>query len=88
MPDASTGPQITIVVRAVIEIALVGLLRIGALLGGFPPDWVLTEDAVQDWIDRALAVFAAYSAWRAVTPAAAPRDKTGRELVPGGYPPR
>ncbi|TKK87018.1 hypothetical protein FDA94_19730 [Herbidospora galbida] len=69
-------------------IALVAILRIGALLGWFPPDWVLTEDAVQDWIDRALAVFAAYSAWRAVTPVAAPRYNAGRELVPGDYQPK
>lgn len=77
-----------IVVRAAIVIALVALLRIGAMLGWIPPDWPLTEDAVQDWIDRVLAVVAAWSAWRAVTPVAAPRDNIGRELVPGDYQPR
>ncbi len=77
-----------ILVRAVIVIALVAILRIGALLGWFPPDWVLTEDAVQDWIDRALTAFGAWSAWRAVTPVAAPRDNQGRALMPGDYQPR
>ncbi len=78
MPKELAARQ-RILIRAVIVIALVAILRIGALLGWFPPDWVLTEDAVQDWIDRTLAAIAAYSAWRAVTPGrSAPRQRRPR----------
>ncbi|WP_269321518.1 hypothetical protein [Herbidospora cretacea] len=37
-------------------------------------------------IDRALAAFAAWSAWRAATPVKAPEGNDGRQLVPAQHP--
>ncbi len=71
-----------IVVRALIVIAVVAALRIGALIGFIPPDWVLTEEQVQLWLERVAMVWAAWSAWRAVTPVKEPRDERGQALVP------
>lgn len=70
-----------IVVRVVVAIAVVAGLRIAALLGWIPADWVVAEDDVQDWIDYAIGLWAFWSSHRAVTPVAAPRDGRGRPLV-------
>ncbi|MEU8196321.1 hypothetical protein AB0C10_21295 [Microbispora amethystogenes] len=71
-----------LVARAVVVIALVAILRIAALLGWIPPDWVLSEDRVQDGIDGVLGLLAVWSAHRAVTPVAAPRNNEGQALAP------
>ncbi|WP_326829668.1 hypothetical protein OIE13_05900 [Streptosporangium sp. NBC_01810] len=71
-----------IVIRVIIAIAIVAILRITALLGWIPANWVIAEDAVQDWIDYAIGLGAFWSARRAVTPVADPRDDQGRALVP------
>lgn len=74
-----------IVIRAVIVIAAVATLRILAALKVIPPDWAVSEDQVQDWIDVAIGAWAAWSAWRVVTPVAAPKDGHGRRLIPATY---
>lgn len=77
-----------LLVRAVIVIALVAILRIAALLGWIPLDWALSEDRVQDGIDVVLGLAAMWSAHRAVTPVAAPRNNEGQALAPTAiYPP-
>lgn len=78
-----------IIVRLAIAIVVVGVLRLAALFGWIPAEWVVAEDQVQDWIDAAVGAWALLSSRRVVTPVAAPRDNAGRELVPSAvYPPR
>jgi hypothetical protein len=38
--------------RLIVVIVVVAGLRIAVLLHWIPPNWALSEDAVQDWIDR------------------------------------
>ncbi len=71
-----------IVIRAVIAIVIVAALRIGALVGWVPAEWVTGETAVLDWLDWVVGLWALWSAHRVVTPVAAPRDSEGRALVP------
>lgn len=78
-----------IIVRVVIAIAIVAGLRIAALLGWIPANWVVAEDDVQDWMDYGVGLLAFWSARRAVTPVADPRDGNGNKLAiarPGPYP--
>ncbi|GAA1015918.1 hypothetical protein Aple_010870 [Acrocarpospora pleiomorpha] len=78
-----------ILIRMIIVIGVVALGRIAALLGWIPPDWAVSEDRVQDWIDGGLVLLAAWEARRVVTPVAAPRDNQGRVLAPTAiYPPK
>ena len=70
--------------RLIVVIVVVAGLRIGVLLHWIPPDWAISEDAVQDWIDAAIAAWAYASVRGKVTPVAAPRDDQGRALVPSG----
>ncbi len=71
-----------IIIRAIIAIVVVAALRIGALVGWVPADWVVGEAAVLDWLDWVVGLWALWSAHRVVTPVAAPRTNEGRVLVP------
>ncbi len=70
--------------RLLVVIVVVAGLRIAVLLRWIPPDWAVSEDAVQDWIDRAAGLYAAWRIYRKVTPVADPKDDAGRALVPAG----
>ena len=70
--------------RLIVVIVVVAALRVAALLHWIPPELAISEDGVQDWIDRAVALYTAWRIYRKVTPVAAPQDDKGRALVPAG----
>lgn len=71
-----------LLVRGAIALLLMGAVRLGVALGVIPPDWDLDEARVEQVMDVAIAAVAWFSARRAVTPVADPRDDHGRVLVP------
>ncbi|WP_067171232.1 hypothetical protein [Microtetraspora niveoalba] len=75
-----------LLIRIAIAAVLAAVGRLLVLVGWLPPDWVVSDDAVQDGLDGLLALWAFWSAHRRVTPVAAPRDDLGRQLIPAPHP--
>ncbi|RCG19129.1 hypothetical protein DQ384_38275 [Sphaerisporangium album] len=70
-------------IRGALALIGVGALRLAVWAGWLPAEWARVDlVSIEQVIDGIIVVLAWWSAHRAVTPVADPRDATGRVLIP------